>query len=77
MALFEIGSEKSTGRLRWLNPADGYGVIRPDAGGEDLVIHIAAVRKAGFSSLADGTRVSYHVVSVLGKRAARICQLAG
>jgi CspA family cold shock protein len=70
-----LGSGIWTGRLRWFSAADGYGSIRPDAGGEDLVIHISAVRKAGISSLAEGTRVSYHIVSLLGKKVARICRL--
>jgi CspA family cold shock protein len=40
----------------------GYGFIQPDAGGKDVFVHISAVEKAGYRSLAEGAKVSFEVV---------------
>ena len=48
----------------------GYGFIQPDNGGKDVFVHISAVEKAGFIGLAEGTKISYEVVSDRGKELA-------
>ena len=48
----------------------GYGFVQPDGGGKDVFVHISAVEKAGFSSLAEGAKVSYEIVSDRGKESA-------
>jgi cold shock protein len=50
------------GTVKWFNATKGYGFIKPDAGGPDVFVHISAVEKAGYSSLADGAKVSYELV---------------
>ncbi len=42
---------------------------RPD-GGKDVFVHISAVERAGMSTLNEGQKVSYDVVSERGKLAA-------
>jgi CspA family cold shock protein len=58
------------GIVKWFNPTKGYGFIQPDAGGKDVFVHISAVEKAGFTSLAEGAKVSYDVVANRGKESA-------
>jgi cold shock protein len=55
------------GKVKWFNPTKGYGFIAPDTGGKDVFIHISAVERAGFTSLAEGAKVSYDVVENRGK----------
>jgi cold shock CspA family protein len=56
--------EMRTGRLvrdwycEWFNATKGYGFIQPDGGGKDVLVHISAVEKAGFTGLAEGAKVS-------------------
>ncbi|WP_426443173.1 cold-shock protein [Bradyrhizobium genosp. P] len=50
------------GIVKWFNPEKGYGFIRPDDGSGDVFVHIAAVRKAGHTTLAEGARVSYELL---------------
>jgi cold shock protein len=51
------------GVLKWFKPDKGYGFIRPEDGGQDVFVHISAVQKAGYTSLAEGARVSYELVA--------------
>jgi cold shock protein len=44
--------------------------INRAAGGKDVFIHISAVERAGFTSLAEGAKVSYDVVENRGKESA-------
>jgi CspA family cold shock protein len=60
----------AVGTVKWFNWEKGYGFIQPDNGGKDVFVHISAVEKAGFSSLADGAKVSYEIVSDRGKHSA-------
>jgi CspA family cold shock protein len=60
----------ATGTVKWFNATKGYGFIQPDGGGKDVFVHISAVEKAGLSSLNEGTKVSYDVVSDRGKESA-------
>jgi cold shock protein len=58
------------GTVKWFNPTKGYGFIQPDSGGKDVFVHISAVEKAGFSSLAEGAKVSYEEKENRGKTSA-------
>ena len=58
------------GTVKWFNPVKGFGFIQPDSGGKDVFVHISAVEKAGFTSLAEGAKVSFDVVANRGKESA-------
>ena len=58
------------GTVKWFNPAKGFGFIEPEAGDKDVFVHISAVEAAGMSTLTEGQRISYDVVSERGKTAA-------
>jgi CspA family cold shock protein len=54
----------ANGFVVWFNKFKGYGFIRPDGGGKDIFVHMSAVEEAGLSTLIEGQRVSYELVSV-------------
>ena len=60
----------ATGTVKWFNATKGFGFIQPDRGGEDVFVHISVVEKAGYSSLAEGAKVSFDIVANRGKEAA-------
>ena len=60
----------ATGSVKWFNPTKGFGFIQPEAGGNDVFVHITAVQAAGLTGLNDGQKVSYDVVTERGKQAA-------
>ena len=60
-----------SGTVKWFNPTKGYVFIQPDGGGgKDVFVHISAVDKAGFTSLAEGAKVSFDIVANRGKESA-------
>ncbi len=58
------------GTVKWFNVQKGFGFIQPDDGGKDVFVHISAVQRAGLSSLNEGQKIRYEVVSERGKQAA-------
>jgi len=66
----------ATGTVKWFNATKGFGFIQPDAGGTDIFVHISAVERAGLSSLNEGQKVSYEIVTERGKQAAGNLQSA-
>jgi CspA family cold shock protein len=56
--------------VKWFNSTKGYGFIQPDGGGKDVFVHISAVERAGFTSLAEGAKINYEVQSNRGKESA-------
>jgi len=66
----------ASGTVKWFNPTKGYGFIAPDDGGSDVFVHISAVEKAGYTSLVEGAKVSYELVTNRsGKQAAENLRL--
>jgi cold shock protein len=49
--------------------------IQPDGGGRDVFVHISAVEKAVYTSLAEGAKVSFDVVQNRGKESAENLKL--
>lgn len=50
------------GFVKWFNPGKGYGFIRPEDGSADVFVHISAVQKAEYTTLAEGSRMNYELV---------------
>ena len=65
----------ATGTVKWFNATKGYGFIQPDGGGKDVFVHISAVERAGFTSLAEGARVTFDIVPNRGKESAENLRL--
>jgi CspA family cold shock protein len=60
----------ATGTVKFFNTQKGFGFITPSDGSPDVFVHISAVERAGMSSLNEGQRVTYDVVTERGKQAA-------
>jgi CspA family cold shock protein len=56
--------------VKWFNPTKGYGFIEPQAGGNDVFVHISAVERAGLRTLNEGQVIEYEVVANRGKESA-------
>jgi CspA family cold shock protein len=50
-----------TGTVKWFNGQKGFGFIQPDAGGNDVFVHISAVERAGFGTLNEGQKIGFEV----------------
>ena len=66
----------ATGTVKFFNTQRGFGFITPTDGSRDVFVHISAVERAGMSTLHEGQRVSYEVVTERGKRKASNLQNA-
>jgi cold shock protein len=52
----------TTGAVRWFDVPKGYGLIKPDDGGVDVLVDICAVERAEMASLKQGQRLSFEIV---------------
>jgi CspA family cold shock protein len=52
-----------TGTVKFFNATRGYGFITPDDGTKDVFVHMTAVERAGWRSLAEGQKVSFQVLN--------------
>ena len=48
--------------LRWFDVPKGYGFIKPDEGGFDVLVDICALERAGMANLDRGQRLGFEVV---------------
>src|SRR5437762_4880354 len=55
------GETMSIGTIKWFNAQKGYGFIQPEAGGNDVFVHISALERSGLGSLNEGQKVKYEV----------------
>lgn len=60
----------ATGVVKWYNPAKRFGFIQPEAGGNDVFVHVSALEKAGLMTLDENQRVSYDMEENKGKASA-------
>jgi cold shock protein len=68
--------QMATGTVKFFNTQKGFGFIEPSDGSKDVFVHISAVERAGMSTLREGQKISYDVVSERGKTAAANLQEA-
>lgn len=66
----------ATGVVKFFNTQKGFGFITPSDGSRDVFVHISAVERAGMSTLNEGQRLTYEVVTERGKQAASDLQNA-
>jgi CspA family cold shock protein len=60
----------ASGIVKWFNAQKGYGFIQPSDGGRDVFVHVSAVERAGLSTLNEGQKINYDLVTEKGKTSA-------
>jgi cold shock protein len=53
-----------TGVVKWFDVAKGFGFIVPDNGMQDVLLHVTCLRRDGFHTILEGTRI----VALIQKR---------
>ncbi|MBT3360126.1 MAG: cold-shock protein [Rhodospirillales bacterium] len=51
------------GTVKWFNTRKGYGFIEQESGEKDAFVHITAVERAGLSSLIEGQKLEFEMVT--------------
>lgn len=65
-----------SGTINWFNAQKGYGFMAPDGGGDDVFIHISALRAAGLFHAPEGARMTCEIGEVDGRlRALRVLRV--
>lgn len=53
----------TVGTVKFFNTTKGFGFIRPDGGTSDVFVHVSAVERAGMSTIVEGQKLSFEVVT--------------
>lgn len=53
----------SVGTVKFFNTSKGYGFIEPEDGSKDVFVHISAVERSGMTTLAEGQKVNFEVIT--------------
>lgn len=64
MAAEPVDLVEITGLIKWFDVAKGFGFIIPDNGMADVLLHVTCLRRDGFQTILEGTRV----VALIQKR---------
>lgn len=59
------------GNVKWFDPHKGFGFIQPDHGGNDVFVHMNAVKASGHNRLREGQVVFYELVRAGDRNEAR------
>ena len=54
------------GKIKWFNPAKGYGFIENE-GSKDVFLHISALEEAGIETLKEGEEIEFEIGDNKGK----------
>lgn len=46
-----------SGSVKWFDPSKGYGFIAPDENLPDVLLHVTCLRRDGFQTVPEGTRI--------------------
>lgn len=64
MAVEPVDLVEITGLIKWFDVAKGFGFIIPDNGTPDVLLHVTCLRRDGFQTILEGTRI----VALIQKR---------
>jgi CspA family cold shock protein len=68
---YDRDTNMPSGTVKWFNAQKGYGFIQPADGGKDVFVHISAVEQAGLSTLNEGQKINFDIVTTdRGRQAA-------
>lgn len=54
------GSELK-GTIKWFNPDKGFGFVTPENGGQDVFLHVSALKDAGLQDAPEGSTIHCEV----------------
>ena len=57
----QFNASSCTARVKWFNPAKGFGFVLPENSDRDVFIHISVVNQAGYESLKEGTTLKCEI----------------
>jgi cold shock protein len=57
MAAEPVDLVEITGVIKWFDVAKGFGFIVPDGGQGDVLLHVTCLRRDGYQTILEGTRV--------------------
>jgi CspA family cold shock protein len=63
LSFVEMETAMAIGTVKFFNTQKGFGFITPEGGASDVFVHISAVEQAGMTSLHEGQRLSFDVVT--------------
>ena len=66
-----------TGSIISYKEDKGYGFIRPQDGGDNVYVHVTALRAAGIDTVTPGQRLTYELQTKDGKTSAVDIKLLG
>ena len=52
-----LNPARITGHIKWFDSAKGYGFVKPQDGGADILLHQSCVRHSGFKAVREGATV--------------------
>ena len=55
----ENGNDRVNGKVKWYDPAKGYGFIQLPGGGLDIFVHANQLAKSGIGALKEGADVQF------------------
>lgn len=53
----DVGVDVVSGHIKWFDVGRGFGFIVPDGSDEDILIHVTCLRRDGFATALEGTRI--------------------
>ena len=56
----------TTGKIKWFNPAKGYGFIEQE-GNKYVFLHVSALEEAGIETLKEGEEIEFEIGDNKGK----------
>ncbi|WP_223998454.1 cold-shock protein [Aureimonas sp. SA4125] len=64
------------GTVKWFDVSKGFGFIIPDEPGDDILLHVTCVRRSGFTTVLEGSRIVCEVTrGDRGVQASRVLSL--
>ncbi len=49
------------GTVKFFNHTKGFGFVAPEAGGDDIFVHVSAVERAGLPGLSEGDEIAFEI----------------
>ena len=63
MPIPQRGIAMTVGTVKFFNDQKGFGFIGPDDGSPDVFVHISVVERSGMTTLKQGQRLSFDIVT--------------